>query len=176
MSKAKGNVADMMAILSDMEQSNACCHLILNGEFNNRMRVKRALYESALISYRRALANGSTRIPSFGNKVWKFDKVHNQIALNGVEKEGKEIFELSNKCIAHRANEEARKVTLPSEDGTGTEVIKTSYIEKLDLIIALNTITKRYIDLLQKDLVINTSMKAGMISIPKNESGEKNKK
>jgi len=87
--------------------------------------------------------------------------------------EAKEIFDLSNKCIAYRVDHKARKVNFPLVDGSGSKIIETSYIERLDLIVALQTITNRYIDLLQKDLMPTTLIMAEMISIPQCKSNEK---
>ena len=37
----KRNIADMMAILADFGQSHDCCKILLEGSYNDKMRVKR---------------------------------------------------------------------------------------------------------------------------------------
>jgi hypothetical protein len=111
----KGDLADMMAILADLEQSNACVDIILQGRFKDDMRVRRALYESALISFRRAINGGSTRWPEHGLKLWKFPLEINMKAIAGLESEASEIKIVVDKCIAHRANADARRVEFPCD-------------------------------------------------------------
>ena len=92
----KRNLADMMAILADFEQSHDCCVLLICEKYDDKMRIKRALYESALISFRRALISGSTRLPEFGNSRWKFKSDHHKEAVGNLNKEKEEILEISN--------------------------------------------------------------------------------
>lgn len=146
----KGDLADMMAILADLEQSNACAVIILQGRFKDDMRVRRALYESALISYRRAINNGSTRLPEYGLKLWKFPLKINMKAIAGLESEASEIKIVADKCIAHRANADARRVEFPSD---GSSIVRTKYKERLDLMPPLQIITERYINSLQCELI-----------------------
>ena len=159
----KKNIADMMAILADFEQSHDCCKILLEGSYNDKMRIKRALYESALISFRRGLKNGSTRRPDFGNNLWKFSNEDHEKAVNGLLKIKNELLELSDKCIAHRAMEEARRVEFPKDEGTGEHIVQTRYTERIDLIPYLQKITKGYIDLLQKVLIPQELLSAKMI-------------
>ncbi len=157
----KRNIADMMAILADFEQSHDCCKILLEGSYNDKIRIRRALYESAFISFRRALKNGSTRRPEFGSGLWKFEAENHKEAINGLNVEKDEILKIADKCVAHRAMEEARKVEFPKDEGTGEEIAKTIYIERLDLIPHLRDITKGYIDLLQKRLIPNEMNASG---------------
>lgn len=146
----KSVLADLMAILADLEQSNACADILLQGRFKDDMRVRRALYESALISYRRAFKNGSTRLPEIGAKLWKFPHNIKKMAISGYECEANEIDIVADKCIAHRANADARRVEFP---GDGSAIVQTKYKERLDLMPALKKITKRYVDSLLCDLI-----------------------
>ncbi len=155
----KGALADMMAILADLEQSYACADILMQGQFKKNMRVRRALYESALISYRRAIVNGSARLPEHGSKLWKFPSKIKTQAISGLESEANEIKSVADKCIAHRANADARRVEFPHEEGT---IVQTRYRERLDLMPALRTITKRYIDTLQKQLIPSTLKLSGL--------------
>lgn len=161
----KGNIADMMAILADFEQSHDCCKIILEGTYNEKMRIKRALYESALISFRRALKNGSTRRPEFGNSLWKFEDENHIEAVNGMNDEKAELLKIADKCVAHRAMEEARVVEFPNDEGTGDHIVKTRYRERIDLIPNLRDITKGYIDLLQKKLIPRELIASGKIDL-----------
>jgi hypothetical protein len=146
----KGDLADMVAILADLDQSNACADIILQGRFKEDMRVRRALYESALISYRRAINSGSTRLPEHGSKLWKFPQNIIMKAISGLETEANDIKIVADKCIAHRANADARRVEFPCD---GSSIVRTIYKERLDLMPALQTITKRYINSLQCELI-----------------------
>lgn len=161
MKKTKGKLADMLAILADIEQAKGACEIYLSGKFDDNMRVKRALYESALISYRRALANGSTRLPFFGKKMWKFTKEQKLKINRGYKKEVEEIFDVANKCVAHRANKEARVISFPKEEGTGEFTIMAKYKERVDLIRALQVITERYWNLLLHELIPTEQCKLG---------------
>lgn len=146
----KGALADMMAILADLEQSNSCANIILQGRFKEDMRVRRSLYESALISYRRAINSGSTRLPELGSKLWKFPPKIYIRAICGLENEAHDIKIVADKCIAHRANADARRVEFPHD---GSCIVRTIYKERLDLMPALQTITNRYINFLQCELI-----------------------
>ena len=161
----KRNIADMMAILADFEQSHDCCKILLEGSYNDKMRLRRALYESAFISFRRALKNGSTRRPEFGNSLWKFEADNHKEAINGLNDEKDEILKIADKCIAHRAMEEARKVEFPKDEGTGEKIARTRYRERLDLIPHLRDITKGYIDLLLKKLIPYELIASGQIDL-----------
>ncbi|CAN1577133.1 hypothetical protein MCERE19_04081 [Spirosomataceae bacterium] len=163
--KHKRNIADMMAILADFEQSHDCCKIILEGTYNENMRIKRALYESALISFRRALKNGSTRRPEFGNSLWKFETENHTEAVNGMNDEKVELLKIADKCVAHRAVEEARVVEFPDDEGTGDEIVKTRYRERIDLLPNLRDITKGYIDLLQVKLIPRELIASGKIDL-----------
>jgi hypothetical protein len=149
----KGVLADMMAILADLEQSHDCADILLHGQFNANMRVRRALYESALISYRRAIFNSSTRLPEYGSKLWKFPQNIKIRVISGLESEADQIKIIADKCIAHRANADARRVEFPIKGG---DIVKTVYYERLELIPALHEITKRYIYALKNQLIPST--------------------
>ena len=149
----KRNLADMCAILADLEQSRDCCEILISGTYKDSMRVRRALYESAFISFRRALINGSTRRPEFGNAMWGFNKQDHIEVTKGLDNFKKEILEVANKCVAHRALKVARIVEFPRDENTGNELVKTRYIERNDLLVHIKEITNRYIKLLLEKLI-----------------------
>lgn len=65
--------ADMMAVLEDIAQSHDAAKTYLTGRYagdGDTMRTRKALYESALISLRRAMENGVSRIPGTGRRTW----------------------------------------------------------------------------------------------------------
>ena len=155
----------MMAILADFEQSHDCCKIILEGTYNKNIRIKRALYESALISFRRALTSSSTRRPEFGNSLWKFEAENHTEAVNGMNDAKVELLKIADKCVAHRSNKEARVVEFPDDEGTGDEIVKTTYRERIDLLPNLRNITKGYIDLLQKKLIPRELIASGKIDL-----------
>jgi len=141
------SLADMLAINADFEQARDCAEIYLSGEFKGRMRVQRALYESALISYRRGLKNGSSRRTG---PTWRIPKEVKKRALTDLEDKESEILFVAEKCVAHRATNEAREVdVLPG----GDTIAATRYRERTDLVLALRTIATRYISIIQTELV-----------------------
>jgi hypothetical protein len=142
----KANVADMMAILADLQHSNDCAKIIGTGKYHEVMRIKRALYESAIISYRRALGgDAKPRLNSTNKGVWQFTLEQKNAAKAGVEIEEAEIFKIANKIVAHRACKEAREVIFPVNSDIK---IQTKYKERLELMPALIQITDYYITIL----------------------------
>jgi hypothetical protein len=71
-------------------------------------------------------------------------------AIAGLESVASEIKIVVDKCIAHRANADARRGEFPCD---GRFIVRTKYKERLDLMPALQIITKRYINSLQCELI-----------------------
>lgn len=141
------DLADVMSILADLEQTRDCARLIISKEYSSVMRIQRALYESALISYRRAFNGASTRLPDKNRKkVWRFTSQHHQIARDGLTSDHEKLIAIANQCVAHRASADARKIEVPKTEGK--PIIITKYTEHLHLIPSLEIITERYCNLI----------------------------
>jgi hypothetical protein len=141
----KANVADMMATLHDLKHSNKSAKIIGSGKYHSSSTEKRALYESAIISYRRALKGDAKPRDRTNKKAWFFPEEQKTAAKAGMEIQDAEIFYIANKIIAHRACKEALLVTFPIDSDW---TIQAKYIERLELMPALIQITDYYITIL----------------------------
>lgn len=136
----KPHFADMMAILADLEQSHDCAEIYLSGEYNSKMRVRRALYESAFISFRRALGTGTSRYKGSGS-TWIPNSIHSLLE--------KEIKNHVDKVIAHRACKAARRVEFDDHE---SEFVTTKYSERIDLLEKLKTLAEKHRDAVMEEM------------------------
>ena len=90
-------------------------------------------------------------------------------AIAGLESEASEIKIVADKCIAHRANADARRVEYPSD---GSSIVRTKYKERLDLMPALQIITKRYINSLQCELIPSKIKIPGLTNYSSGQAAE----
>ena len=151
-SELHANLADVMSILADLEQARDCAKLINYKEYSAVMRVQRALYESALISYRRAFNNASTRLPSeTRKKVWRFTEAHHLTAREGLTSDHKKLISIADQSIAHRASADARRIEIPKKEGA--PLLITKYTEQLHLIKSLEKLAERYCKLIIEKII-----------------------
>lgn len=137
-------LADILAILADVEQSNRAANLLVSGNHDPQVTVSRALYESALISYRRALVNRATRISgSGGRERWRIPSEDFNKVIGDQTDEQKEILRVADKCVAHCTIPDARRVEVVENEPAGEPMAQTKYKQRNDLMPDLADITGR---------------------------------
>jgi len=143
-SDSAAECADMMAILEDVSQAHVAARIYLSGKYagdGDNMRTRKALYESALISLRRALKNGAARLPGSGRQCW-------QIPNDELEKlvgNDKELFEealnLADKCVAHRVRSEAGLAQVVAGAPQGKPGVQLKFSERVEVFPAVQRVT-----------------------------------
>ena len=146
------HAADIMAILNDVAQSQEASKLYLSGSFDGdgeNMRIRRSLYESSLISFRRAFKNGSSRIPGpSGRATWRFP----EDLIGDYQEDYNELIRLGDKTVAHRASPEAGQAEFVKNEPAGQPFLQIKYSERADMLARLLVITERIKQILLREL------------------------
>ena len=142
-SNEAADCADMVAIQQDVEQSLAAAGIFLSGRFDDggedNRRVRHALYESALISYRRAFDTGSSRHPRQNGGTWRIPKAQLAAQIGARNDDHKEILRLAGKCIAHRSCKDAGQVEIFDVESDRTRILYRK-LENPEIMTALTEI------------------------------------
>ena len=154
--------ADMMALLNDLHHSNRAATIFLSGKYagdGENQTIRKSLYESALITFRRIHADGKSRIATKGRPSWKFPKIELDKLIGDKREEFDEVMRLANRCVAHRVSSEAGLAEVVKNAPQGQPFVQIKYTEKNQSIIFLLQLTKKMIDYLAP-LVIENCNKA----------------
>jgi len=165
MSKLEGNqltsdyaaeCADIMAILEDVSQAHDAARIYLSGKYagdGDNMRTRKALYESALISLRRSLKNGASRLPGDGRQCWQIPREELQRLIGPDQELFEEALNLADKCVAHRVRLEAGNAQVVSGAPIGEPHVQLKFSERVVVVPAIHRVTLRIREYLMPLLV-----------------------
>jgi len=148
--------ADIMAILEDISQAHDAARIYLSGKYagdGDNMRTRKALYESALISLRRALKNGATRLPGNGRRCWQIPKDELERIVGTDKKLFDEALHLADKCVAHRVRPEAGQAQVVTGAPIGEPGVQLKFSEKAIVFPVVQRVTHKIRDYLMPLLV-----------------------
>lgn len=138
--------ADMMAILEDVSQAHDASRIYLSGKFTgegDNMRTRKALYESSLISLRRAFKNGASRLPGDGRSCWQIPKADLDRLVGSDKVLFDEALNLADKCVAHRVRSEAGQAQVVSGAPVGKPSVQIKYSERVAVFPVIQKVTLR---------------------------------
>lgn len=144
--------ADIVAMISDLHQSRSAAKIYLSnvysGDGDNQI-VRKALYESALISFRRAFNSGKATSP--GYKRWKISDEKSADLKGNYDTEYQQIWTLSSQCIAHRVLPESGKGKVVNSSTNFGATVQVKFKENAEILPILIVLTERYMEYLQQE-------------------------